>query len=566
MRTSRLLCLAFVLVLGVLLLRSEAPAQEPHGAWQPERGLLIRGTVVTMNDRREVIENGAVYVRDGLIQAVIRAGEALPAGADQATVVDSRGGLIFPGLIDCHNHLEYDFRPMWNVPRRYNNMYEWMGSPEYERNIKYPKRLVSSLADMGAEIGIYSEVKMLVGGTTSVQGSPPDRAYTNHLVRNVEHGNFGRDRIFQRSMGIMDTRWREGLEAGLLAKVRRGSVDCWLVHLAEGTDEAAHQEFVDLQRLGLLGPFTAIIHGIALRPPDFEAMARAGATLVASPLDNYLLYGQTANISAAVRAGVNVCIGSDWSPYGSKNLLSELKIVDQLNRTQWNRLLDARQIVEMVTVNPARTLHWQDVVGSIQPGLHADLLVMDRIAVNPYRSLIDSTEMEVQLVTVDGEPLYGDLWHMEPLKGDDLEVIFNRGGRRKAIDITPDPEVAERAGIENPDRRLSEISNDLTRALSLDERWLRRHIPAASGMTRTEFRTYFRGRFPGGIDPIPLDPVFAFGDTSYFGAIRNSANAHFPFDIETYWTRADARAARRLAVADPDGNGIIDRLSDLPTR
>ena len=48
--------------------------------------------------------------------------------------------------------------------------------------------------------------------------------------------------------------------------------------------------------------------------------------MVWSPLSNLLLYGATARVDAAKRAGVRIGLGSDWSPSGSKNLLGELKV------------------------------------------------------------------------------------------------------------------------------------------------------------------------------------------------------------------------------------------------
>jgi cytosine/adenosine deaminase-related metal-dependent hydrolase len=52
-----------------------------------------------------------------------------------------------------------------------------------------------------------------------------------------------------------------------------------------------------------------------------------GAKLVWSPLSNLLLYGQTALVYDALKAGVLVLLGTDWSPSGSRHLLDELNIL-----------------------------------------------------------------------------------------------------------------------------------------------------------------------------------------------------------------------------------------------
>jgi hypothetical protein len=80
-----------------------------------------------------------------------------------------------------------------------------------------------------------------------------------------------------------------------------------------------------------------------------------------------------------------------------------------------DQMLD-RALVDMVTRNPARTLHWPEV-GAIAPQLHADLLVLRRPANSPtggmpdtpYRNLIDATSRDVRLVLVDGKPVAGDV-------------------------------------------------------------------------------------------------------------------------------------------------------------
>src|SRR5688500_20413054 len=57
-----------------------------------------------------------------------------------------------------------------------------------------------------------------------------------------------------------------------------------------------------------------------------------GAKLVWSPLSNLLLYGKTAAVYDAIAAGVMVSLGTDWTPSGSPNLLTELKIADRALR------------------------------------------------------------------------------------------------------------------------------------------------------------------------------------------------------------------------------------------
>ena len=99
-RLSSLLSSSSAALLVSLLLASTGQAQ-----WQADRGVVIAWTVVTMNDADDVLPNARVFIRDGTIVAVARDGEDLPASAADAIVVTT-DGLVYPGLIDLHNHPE----------------------------------------------------------------------------------------------------------------------------------------------------------------------------------------------------------------------------------------------------------------------------------------------------------------------------------------------------------------------------------------------------------------------------------------------------------------------------
>src|SRR6266568_7287146 len=82
---------------------SAAPAQQTDN---PSTGILLRGTVVTMDAAGTILHNGSVLVREGRIVAAWQ-GAAPPAGTliGDATIIDlGPDAVIFPGLINLHNH------------------------------------------------------------------------------------------------------------------------------------------------------------------------------------------------------------------------------------------------------------------------------------------------------------------------------------------------------------------------------------------------------------------------------------------------------------------------------
>lgn len=581
-----------VIFVLVVLTRAATPVSATGGA----PPVLLEGTVVTMNGARDVIPNGRVLVRDGRIAAIWQ-GAHPPDGTDLEGVVRvplSPHALIFPGLINLHDHPFFDVLPLWQPPSShrqpasgrplgtepYGNRYQWntgpAQAPEKFRLITNPAAIMTEATGLGrlVEVIKFGKARMILGGTTATAGGGSSAAYNSLLARNIENMHFGRQRIGSRvtAIGLMSA----AENAQLAAAMGAGLVDAFLIHLAEGVRDhdrrpgdaaSSRAEFVELKARGLLNDTTVIVHGVGLEPEDFVAMAQApaartdgsgdgrGAKLVWSPLSNLLLYGKTAAIHDALGAGVVVSLGTDWTPSGSPNLLTELKVADRVLRHApvphesgaAQASLD-RLLVEMVTINPAVALRWDDQVGSLEPGKVADLLVVDRAAPTPlnhgvpesvYRQLIDATEANVELVMVDGVAQAGSIEVMAALKPGDFEIVAAAGDCFvKAIDIT-DP------ALPKGTQSLAEVTalvRDGLRALGGD-------YPPAGGTSSPLANTwsYLKARIPGA-GALP-DLVFNFALVSFFGTTPDghlNLEAITPpplFTVDDHWWFATLEAS-----------------------
>ncbi len=402
-------------------------AQTP---WNAETGVVLVGKVVTMNDAGDVLPNARVWLSGGKIRAIARAGEALPDGAKDAAVVDSKGA-IYPGIIDLHNHPEYAIYPLMPINRKYRDRYEWRWYDDvYNKRITFPQEVLTRphYLDLGMEIGRYGEYKALAGGTTSLQGGRANLAYSKEecLVRNIENSPVESRLASSRvDMGRSAKEWTA-------MQVERGKGPL-VVHLAEGPSPRMATEFYAMKDSNLLGPELIAIHGVGLTQPQLVEMAGVGAKLVWSPLSNFMLYGKTAHVEAAKRAGLSISLAPDWAPSGSKSSLGELKVADLVNQHALKGLFTDRDLVDMVTRKPAAAMGWEQRLGQIAEGYLADVLVVDDRHADPYRNLIHAIEDTIQLVAVRGEPLYGDAALLTIARGsaDDAEVTthFNTGKR-----------------------------------------------------------------------------------------------------------------------------------------
>lgn len=402
--------------------------------------LVLTGTVVTYDDADPVVTGGAVYIGDdGLIDSVAPSRRAAPAGFSRARRVWT-DGVITPGLIDLHNHLAYNFLPLWSAPRDvpYGSRHQWPSAATYGRDISNPAQAMG-LAAAAAALR-YAEVRAAAGGATAIQGSPPlTRAFPGWMVRNVEkeeipaHGN--EQRIFQAVIKADVTKLRT-------YATRLAEGKSFIYHLAEGTAETLLGEYEDLQTAGCVHPNLIGIHSTALGATQYADWAQHGAgAVVWSPFSNVWLYGDTTDVREAQRHGVLVCLGSDWAPSGTKNMLGELKVAALWNDEAMGGALDARELGLLATANPGDALArcWGIDVGRLRPGAYADVLVTtSRGLADPHENLLQVDERNVRLVLVGGRPVLGTPSVLDDAGATHVEPFVVAGIRKGVVMKVPD--------------------------------------------------------------------------------------------------------------------------------
>jgi 5-methylthioadenosine/S-adenosylhomocysteine deaminase len=389
--------------------------------------IVLHGRIVTFDPANPLVEDGALYIGgDEKIAAVQPAAAPPPEGFAAARKVTT-GGTIYPGLIDLHGHMVYNALSLWSPPGRtapYTSRYQWPGEESYEGMISDPANALGALA--GKAMLKYVEVKAVIGGTTAVQGSAKMAyPYEGWLVRNVEYETFGTGKksVYQSALPLRgDAEYEKDA-----AHMKAGAA--FIYHLAEGTDPKLVGEYEKLREEDCLQPTLGAIHCTALGSSNFEEWSAHGGSVIWSPFSNLWLYRATTQVQEAKQAGVRVCLGADWSPSGSKNLLGELKVADMWNEGHLSKAFTDQELCEMATCNPADAIGWGEKLGRLKPGLHGDVLVISGTKGDPYRDLIESTERDVLLVAINGQPFYGtsDLMsaagaqHAEPIQVGSLE-------------------------------------------------------------------------------------------------------------------------------------------------
>ena len=479
--------------------------------------MVLTGRVVTMDDASTVIDDGAVWVsEDGQIAQVAERRARAPAGFGDAPVVRT-GGTLYPGLIDLHNHLAYNCVGLWIAPREtpYTSRNQWPREKEYVTDVREPAAALGQVA--GRAVLKWVELKALVGGVTAIQGSAKlDRPYEGWLVRNVELETFGTGRktINQSVRTLAEPDFAPVRE-------RMAGGNAFLYHLSEGTDDGLLAEYRDLADHDCLAPQLVGIHSTALGEDEFREWGAKGGSVVWSPFSNLWLYAATTDVAAAAAAGLNVCLGADWAPSGSKHLLGELKVADLHNREALGGHFSAEELVRMATSNPADAVGWSEEAGRLRPGAFADMVVIASGDGDPYRTLIEATEPDVRLVTVGGRPYYGTPGLMKAAGAEHAEPMSIAGVDR-VVDLR-DPNTSDGdLGYAQVVERLREARRDPVAAAQRAERSLEPEVRVQLDMPWDEVAD----RAPLDLSRVRIGPIDSLAhDAAFFAAIER-APAH----------------------------------------
>ena len=162
-----------------------------------------------------------------------------------------------------------------------------------------------------------------------------------------------------------------------------------------------------------------LIHGCGIdvrNPTHIQFLRDRNISVVWSPVSNLLLYGDTLEMEALVNADINVALGSDWSPSGSKHVWDEAKNAKYFFEAIGSIVSDV-QVFQMLTTNAARCLGI-DNVGRIAAGCLADFFILRSPleSDNAMEVFFKTEDRDVRAVIIGGRPIYGARDFFEPFE------------------------------------------------------------------------------------------------------------------------------------------------------
>jgi 5-methylthioadenosine/S-adenosylhomocysteine deaminase len=363
--------------------------------------------VVPVEPPATVLEQHAVAVRGGRIEAVLPASEA-EARYPGLETFDLPGHALIPGLVNAHTHaamtlmrgladdlalMEWLEKHIWPAEGKHV-------SPEFVREgtllacAEMIQGGITCFNDMYFFPGASIEAA-LAAGLRSAQGiivMEFPSAYASDPADYLGKGLALRDRYRDEPLvsfclaphapyTVSDATFRQvaALAAELDLPVH--------VHLHETREEiersvAEHgvRPMERLNRLGLLGPHLIAVHAVHLDPAEIELLARHGCSVAHCPSSNLKLASGFAPVQALVDAGVNVAIGTDGAASNNRlDMFQEMRTAALLAKAVAGdaRALPAHAALQAATLAGAHALGLDGITGSIAPGKAADLVAVD---------------------------------------------------------------------------------------------------------------------------------------------------------------------------------------------
>ena len=374
--------------------------------------LIFGAHVVTVDDTIGDLPDGDIRIRDGVIAEV---GVGLQPWGPETEMVDARGRLVIPGLIDTHRHVwqgaiagytpqmtGYGYGPavltgislrhtpadiyagtLWGALQALDAGITTIG--DWAHALQSAEHADADLRGL-RESGIRGYFLYGGPGPASDDPNPPHPVDARRLRDEYFPGNtaYGRLRMGMALRGPCFTSaarneqdFAFARELGLPISVHVGMA---------GTSDAV----TALERAGLLGPDINYTHGNQLTDHELGLIAATGGTLTITPSTDMLMqFGTYPVTGRALAHGIVSGLGVDTICSAGTDLFSEMRLALAAERSRANVeflarneqvhevALHQRDMLRLATLGGAEVLGLADESGSLTPGKQADIAIID---------------------------------------------------------------------------------------------------------------------------------------------------------------------------------------------
>ncbi|MFB3925017.1 MAG: amidohydrolase family protein [Syntrophales bacterium] len=371
--------------------------------------ILIRGgTLLTMSDSMEIIEDPLIGIRDGKILFAGKSADR-PAVTEADTVLDASGSIVMPGLINTHTHLPMVcFRGLADDL----SLMQWLNDYIFPAEAKFVNR---EMVYHGAMLAI---AEMILSGTTtfadgyfhesSIARAAVDAGMRAVPAQGIIDFSPPGERDIEKHVRIAEAfirKWADvsplvspalfchspySCAAATLKRIKQVSEEAgvpYFIHAAETKDEVGlvasqtgETPIRYLRRLGVLDRRTVAVHCVWLEEDEMDILADYGVSVSHTPESNMKLASGIAPVPRLLEKGVTVGLGTDGCASNNDlDMLLEIDTTAKIHKIACMdpTVMDARTVVRMATIDGARSLGMEDRIGSVEAGKYADLILID---------------------------------------------------------------------------------------------------------------------------------------------------------------------------------------------
>ena len=371
--------------------------------------ILIKNiAIVTQNKRRQIINRGAIVIESDIIEAL---------GSNQTIekkyrrrakkIIDGQGKIALPGLINAHTHLAMtllrgyaDDLPLekWWFNHIYPAESKFTPKHVYWGSLLGTLEMIKSgttcftdfyyfqdqVAQASRRIGIRTVLGQAGLETPNFEFKTLDQAIeiTQKLIKKYQNKDLIRVSL---SPHMFQTISLDGYRK--LKKIACQHNLILSTHLAETKQEVNYclskykkSPVQVLSREGILDKKTLLAHCCWLTKKEIKVLSQLKASVVHCPISNMKLASGIMPLSEMLKAGINVCLGTDGACSNNNlDMFEEMKTAALLHKVSQLEptVAGAQTILDMATINGAKALGLDKEIGSLEPGKKADLIIVD---------------------------------------------------------------------------------------------------------------------------------------------------------------------------------------------
>lgn len=401
--------------------------------------------LITMNNNKDVYKNGNILIEDNIIKAVGHFDESIVN--ENAEVYDANGKILMPGLVNTHVHLSQQLGRGLSDDV---DLLTWLRDRiwPYESSFDYEDSLISSTAccielirsgvttflesggqyvDAMAKAVDITGIRACLAKSVMDQGDGLPKAWQKtteeELNTQIELFNkfnntsnerikiwFGLRTIFNNSDELI-------IKTKELADKYNTGIHMHIAEIADEVDFSKSKNGLStvehLNKLGVLGPNLLAVHTVWLTNREIDLFRLNNVKVSHNPAAAMKVVLGFASIPEMLDKGIDVSIGTDGAPSNNRmDMMRDMYLASLIHkgRTLNPTVVNAEKILEMATINGAKCALLDDVIGSLEVGKKADMIILNPNTIhslpmhNPIGNIVYSMSSEnVESTICDGK-------------------------------------------------------------------------------------------------------------------------------------------------------------------